>query len=100
MTLKNQIQTDLNNTFFNTSEFADVAIINGGAVNGQFDNDYYGSEFESIEVQGKQSSFTCATSDVPNIKKNTAVRVCGSDYLVTKPEPDGTGVTVLVLQRA
>ena len=66
-------------------------------INGIFDYEY-------IEVGGSESRapmFTCATIDLPTDVHNYQLDIegQGSDYKVITPQPDGTGVTQLLLEK-
>ena len=54
-------------------------------------------------VQGDQPTFTALTSAIGSLSYGSAVSVNYSavitNYMVTRNEPDGTGVTVLTLQK-
>jgi len=93
MTMKGTLTTDLD-TFFNTDEFAVNATINSETVNGVFDNEY----IEDIEVSGTSPVFTCKTSDVNDVSQDDPVTIDGTGYHVVSIEPDGTGITKLVLE--
>ena len=56
-----------------------------------------------VEVGGMESVrlvFECATSDVSGAKQDDALTAESNDYLVAEVQPDGTGVTVLILKNA
>jgi hypothetical protein len=86
--------------FFNIGEFADAATLDGAAVVGIFDGDYV--DLLNGTAEGSGPAFTLQTDD--------AVCAHGSDLIITTGrgtgsykvriiEPDGTGVTVLRLER-
>lgn len=81
--------------FFSTAEFADGVTYNGAAVTGIFDNAY----FESEGIQGSQPVFTCPTAFVPNALHGDEMVRSGVTYRVVGVEPDGTGITLLRLER-
>jgi len=93
--------------FFDTDEFgvaASVTIDGGGAetVNGVFDNEYVGvlDGEASTPVESTRPVFTVATDDVTGIGHGDSVVISGTTYTVRGVEPDGTGVTRLVMEAA
>ncbi|OQZ07387.1 MAG: hypothetical protein B6D36_00165 [Planctomycetes bacterium UTPLA1] len=84
-------------TFFETSDFAEVALNGSTPINGLFDNGY-GASFD---VAGSTPSFTCKSSDATGLNPGTStLTIRSSSWLVVGVEADGTGVTVLRLQEA
>lgn len=62
----------------------------------------FDSEFAlSIDgsVESRQPALTARTSDVTDLPKDAALSTTGGDFRVKRSEPDGTGITVLVLRR-
>jgi len=104
MTLSSLITSDLS-LLIDTEDFAvegsysnaaDAAThpTNASTVNGIFDEKY-------VEVNGMgavRPTFTCATSDVSDAGDGAKVTISGVVYTVRSPQPDGTGVTMLVLE--
>lgn len=86
--------------FFNTAEFASDATLNGVAVRGIFDAAY---QLGDVGGQGMASTapvLTLATTDVPASPVGKSVVVNSVSYVVAAHEPDGTGVSLLLLKRA
>lgn len=81
--------------FFDTDEFADAATYNGATINGIFDNAY----FEGQGIQSSQPVFTCPTASVPNALHGDELVRAGVTFRVVGVEPDGTGVTLLRLEK-
>lgn len=84
--------------FFNTAEFADAATVGGVAVDGIFDNGYQAALGGLMESTGP--TFTAATADLSSAVDGTTVAIGGVHYKVMNNQPDGTGVTVLSLEKA
>lgn len=61
---------------------------------GVFDNDYV----ELNGMEGKHPIFTCQTGDIPNAKRGARMTINGTGYTVQSVQPDGTGITLLVLE--
>lgn len=81
------------------SFFADLgsdATVGVATVRGIFDTDY-GDPMGL--VAGNRTVLTVATADVPGVDHGTAVSVNSTAYTVAEVQPDGTGITRLVLER-
>ena len=86
--------------FFDAQGFASDATLAGAAVRGIFDN---GSALGSVGVVGMastQPSFTLPTAALPSPVVGSALVVSGQAYAVVAHEPDGTGVSLLLLEKA
>ena len=84
-------------TFFETSDFAEVALNGATPINGIFDNGYG----DALGVSGSTPSFTCKSSDATGLSPGTStLTIRSSSYLVIGVEADGTGVTIVRLQEA
>lgn len=99
MTLKADLLTDLDNVFFNTDEFGSSATYTHGGtpatVKGIFDNEY-------VSIQGVESLapvFRTATASVPSAEHGDTLVIDGTTYYIIGIQPDGTGVTLLILSR-
>ena len=85
--------------FFNPDEFADPATLGGVAVKGLFDKAYAFGEVGGSGMASTQPVYTLATSAVPANPVGTTLVVGGVTYSVAAHEPDGTGVSLLLLER-
>ena len=86
--------------FFDTDEFAVDATLNGVAVRGICDNSY---QLGDVGGQGMASTapvLTLATTDVPASPVGKSVVVNSVSYVVAAHEPDGTGVSLLLLEKS
>ena len=84
-------------TFFETSDFAEVAMLGATPINGIFDNGYG----IAMGVAGSTPTFTCKSSDAMGLSPGTStLTIRSSSYLVIEVEADGTGVTTVRLQEA
>ena len=74
--------------------------VNKGSFWAIFDNEFVESETEP-GVEGRQPVLTGRSSDVDNleIRKGSHVTIGADSYRVKRPEPDGTGMTRLVLRK-
>lgn len=80
--------------------FGDSIVLNGLSVNARFDDSYSLSTVGYSSMAGTQPMLILATADVPaNPVGKTAV-VGATTYLVSTHEPDGNGMSRLLLQAA
>ena len=77
-------------------DFGVVATIGAATVIGIFDV----PTAEAFGMLGTDPTFTCAAADVPGIAAGQAVTINAVAYTVTAVRPDGTGLTVLMLDKA
>ena len=88
----------------NTDEHAVAATVTIGvadpaSVDGIFDNEFVGVEVEAgVPVEMSRPVFTCAESDVTGIAHGDTVVIDGTSRTVRGIEPDGTGMTRLILK--
>ncbi len=73
-----------------TADFA------GTAVEGIFDAEY----LPAIGVESTSPAFTCSIADLPSGYRTATVTIRSIDYVITGDQPDGTGITVLLLDKA
>jgi hypothetical protein len=82
--------------FFNSAELAESASIGGiESVDGIFDHQF-------VEVMGIESVrpvFTCAESDLESVAHGNILTLNSIDYKVAGIQPDGTGLTSLILEK-
>lgn len=79
------------------------ATVAGVAVAGVFDNAHavaLGGPFDGMGVSTTQPRLTCATASLPADPAGAAVVVGSASYVVADHQPDGTGISVLMLRRA
>jgi len=84
--------------FFDPAEFGALAVYNGGAtIGGIFDRDYV--EPLGDTMQGNGPVFQCASADVPSAIHGDTLLIDGELFNVRGVEPDGTGLTLLRLEK-
>lgn len=90
--------------FFNTDDFAVSAVFtprgggNSSNIKGIFDKEFLSvGEQGEIDVASTDPVFMCKTSDVTNARAGTLV-IGSTTYNIVIDKPDGTGVTMLVLE--
>lgn len=77
-------------------DFGVTATIGAASVRGIFDT----PSAEMLGIGGSDPTFTCATADVVSVAAGQAVTINAVAYTVTAVKPDGTGLTVLHLDKA
>lgn len=79
------------------SDFATSATLPSTAVvRGLFDNAY----LDALGIEASGPSFLGKASDLSGLTHGSAVSIGGSSYTVRGIQPDGTGLTRLVLEEA
>ena len=84
--------------FFQTSEFAVNATLAGLPVRAIFDAAYQLAEVSEIGMATTAPVLTLPTASVPANVVGLAVVVNGKSFTVVAHEPDGTGISLLMLQ--
>lgn len=85
--------------FLAVDDFGVAATIGGATVNGIFDNDFIEVETGAgVGVALQQPRFTCRTADVSGVVEGTSATISGVSYTVRIVQPDGTGMTDLILE--
>ena len=94
------------NLMLDTDEFATAVTyrrklgLGDASINGVFDNETVPVDAGGYAtVHQEQPRFTCRTSDVPNIAYDDAIVISGTVYYVRAWIHDGTGVTVIQLEK-
>lgn len=85
--------------YFDTRFGGTNATIGGNPVVGIFDNEYVEIDNGVAPVVGTKPTLTVRDSDAVGAIAGTNVVVGSTNYKVIIPQPDGTGVTVLILER-
>lgn len=86
--------------FMNVAEFATTVTLNGVPVSAIFDAAYALGSVGEYGMASSQPMLTLATADVPAAPVGQAVVANGVNYLVAAHEPDGTGLSRLLLEKA
>lgn len=91
---------DLTPLFDETYGFAVPATIGTATISVLFDNEYYGANGQEVTVATSKPVATCKTSDVAEVARGETIAIEGIDYTVVDKQPDGRGVTLLILEEA
>ncbi len=86
--------------FFSTAEFATAATLNGVAVAGIFDAPLALGGVGEYGMASTQPAYTLPSVSVPANPVGLALVIGATSYVVAAHEPDGTGVSRLLLERA
>jgi hypothetical protein len=84
-------------SFLDPDEFGIAATVGTATVYGIFD-DAHEAIFDD-EVGTTAPQFVCRTADVTSVVRGTSIVINSVTYKVTAVEPDGTGMTTLVLSK-
>jgi hypothetical protein len=91
---------DLSN-IFDVDEFATAVTYSGGTINGVFDNETVPVDTGGyVAVHEEQPRLTCRTADVSSISYNQTMVINSVTYYVRAWIHDGTGVTVVQLEKS
>jgi hypothetical protein len=81
-------------------DFATAVTYNGGTINGIFDNETVPVDAGGfVAVHEEQPRLTCRTADVPSITYDQTMVIGAVTYKIKAWVHDGTGVTVIQLER-
>lgn len=86
--------------FFNPAEFAQSVTVGGVVVSAIFDNGYALGHVGLSGMATTQPTLTLASADVSTNPVGAAVLVGAVAYVVAAHEPDGTGISRLLLESA
>lgn len=86
-------------SIFDADDFAVAVTYDGGTINGVFDNETVPFDGGGIVVHQAQPRLTCKTADVPSIAEGQQMTIEAVDYEIKAWIHDGTGVTVVQLER-
>lgn len=94
----NFITTDLA-TFLNSDELGDVATYNGNSINVQFFNEYEAAALFELEVEVTKPFCIAKDTDITGIAHGSTITIKSVAYKVIEIQPDGTGLTQLILSK-
>lgn len=84
--------------FFNTQHFAQVAVLGGVTVHGIFDDAYAVGEVGELGMGTTHPTLLLPSAQVPAAVRGMQVQVAGQHFTVEDAQPDGTGLTLLLLE--
>lgn len=80
--------------FLSTDEFAVSATLGASTFSVIFDR----AHLESLGISTTQPMLIAKTSDVSSATRGTSITVNGSAYTIMDNQPDGTGISALMLE--
>lgn len=92
------LETSVNNAVMAHLSNA-TATLNGVEVVGMFDNSYHAGDI-GIGMASTQPAFTTLTANVVGEAVGQLLVIHGTSYYVAAHEPDGTGMSLLLLEVA
>ena len=82
--------------YTNPDELGDIAVVGGSNMWGIFERQY----MEIKEVEGYAPTFLVTDENAASITKNsTKLSIDLVDYMAISKHPDGTGMTLLILEK-
>lgn len=88
------------NLLFDIEDFAVSATYGGGTINGIFDNETVPMDAGgTAQVHQEQPRFTCRTTDVSSVASGDTMVIDAITYNIVAWIHDGTGVTILQLEK-
>lgn len=86
--------------FFNPAHFADQAQFAGEAepVHGIFDDAYAVGDVGELGMATTRPTLLLPSAQVPAAVRGMQVQVAGQHFTVEDTQPDGTGMTLLILE--
>lgn len=69
-------------------------VVDGKTIMGIYDHQFV----ETQQIVGDRPVVICLTSDVSNVLSGAQVTADETDYTVAVPQPDGSGLTTLILE--
>lgn len=84
--------------FFSPTEFADNAMLDGLLVQGIFERKY-AEAGAGMGMSSTVPAYTLASADVPLDPIGKLLVIDGVTYAIAAHEPDGTGISLLLLER-
>lgn len=84
--------------FIDTASFAVTATIAGQPVNGIFDNASVLSEGYDGVMETVRPVFVCRSADVAAVLHGDSATINSVSYKVRGTRPDGTGMTLIILE--
>lgn len=91
---------DLSDFFDTEHGFAVTVVYDGNvSVEGIFDAEYFEPSAGMAGVQSSQPVFLCMTADVEDAAHGETLEIDDDTYHIVGVEPDGTGITMLRLEK-
>ena len=89
--------------FFNSNELGDIASWQGNTFNCMFFNEYEAVNIFGIEVESEKPMLLARDEDIEGIAQGAKIEILNSgvitEFKVINIQPDGTGLTILILSK-
>jgi hypothetical protein len=95
-TFKDDLTNDLE-IFLNSDEFAVDVTYLGNTIQGIFDDEFSSAVQGEMGVESTVPQVLLRTSDVPNVAHGETMTINSVVYQVIGIQPDGTGMTLILL---
>lgn len=76
-----------------------VTLPSATTITGILDSGYLAVDVEDTEVESSEQVLTCRTTDVSALTHGSQLTISGATYYVRGIQPDGTGITTLILDK-
>ncbi len=96
MTFKNDLINDLD-IFLNSDEFGVDVTYNTVTIQGIFDDEFSSAVQGEMGIESTVPQVLLKTADVPNVAHNETMTINSIVYKVIGIQPDGTGMTLILL---
>ncbi len=96
MTFKTDLTTDLD-VFINADEFAVDVTYNAATIQGVFDDEFSSAVEGEMGVESTVPQVTVKTSDVSSATHGETMTINSVNYNIIGIQPDGTGMTLILL---
>ncbi|MCL2345252.1 MAG: hypothetical protein FWC58_05325 [Desulfobulbus sp.] len=96
MTGFRELAAEMDDTVFDT--LSDAAAIEGRPVRGMFSAPWLAPQLGRLNTGIVEPQLVVRDADAAGVEKGAAVDVLGLGYEVVAIEPDGTGITALILR--
>lgn len=86
--------------FLSSDDFGVAATVGASTVYGIFDNPYFAVQGGDVDIESDAPEFLLRSSDVTaqSIAVGTTLTISSASYVVVSAQPNGTGMTRLVLR--
>lgn len=98
MTFKDDLTDDLN-IFIDEDEFAVDVILNSVTIQGIFDNEFLVAVEGEVGVETTSPQAQFKTTDVSSAVHGDIMTIDSVDYNIIGIQPDGTGMTLILLSQ-
>ncbi len=98
MTFKTNLTGDLD-TFLDNEEFAVDITYNSGTIQGIFDNEFIASVEGEVGIESTIPQVLVKSSDVASASHDDTMTIDSVVYNIIGIQPDGTGLTLILLSQ-